>query len=126
MENVRCKLAPYGTQMRKISTSLFTFECDTNYPNSNICETRRYFEFTSAEACLGKFCGAIYGALVLRDPSGENKGNFGRCLGASLNIPSSNICETRPYFEFTPTNRMSGKKLWAEIFGPKVGKVAYF
>ena len=30
------------------------------------------------------------------------------------------------YFEFTATNRMSGKNLWAEIFGPKVGKVCYF
>ena len=47
-------------------------------------------------------------------------------LGLSLNIPNSNICETRLYFEFTATNRMSGKTLWAEIFGPKVGKVGYF
>ena len=37
-----------------------------------------------------------------------------------------NICETRLYFEFTATNRMSGKNLWDEIFGPKVGKVGYF
>ena len=31
------------------------------------------------------------------------------------------VCETRLNFEFTATNRMSGKNLWAEIFGPKVG-----
>ena len=47
-------------------------------------------------------------------------------LNASLNIPNSNICETRLYFELTATNRMSGKTLWAEIFAPKVGKVGYF
>ena len=62
----------------------------------------------------------------LRDPNGENKGNFDWCLGASLNIPNSNICETRLYFAFTAINSMSGKNLWAEIFGPKVGKVGYF
>ena len=69
-------------------------------------------------------CQALGGTL--RDPFEENKDNFGRCLSASLNIPNSNICETRLYFEFTATNRMSGKNLWAEIFGPKVGKVGYF
>ena len=52
--------------------------------------------------------------------------HFYRGLGLSLNIPNSNICETRLYFELTATNRMSGKNLWAEIFGPKVGKVGYF
>ena len=59
-------------------------------------------------------------------PNEENKGNFGWCLCASLNIPNSNLCETRLYFKFNGTNRMSGKNLWAEIFGPKVGKVGYF
>ena len=62
-------------------------------------------------------------AGTLRDQSGENKDFFVRGLYASLNIPNSNICETRLYFGSTATNRMSGKNLWAEIFGPKVGKV---
>ena len=44
----------------------------------------------------------------------------------SLNTLNSNICETRLYFESTATNHMSGKNLWAEIFGPKVVKVSYF
>ena len=46
--------------------------------------------------------------------------------GQRPNIPYSNICETRLYFEFTATSRMSGKNLWAEIFGQKVDKVDYF
>ena len=58
--------------------------------------------------------------------NGENKGNFVSRLWPSLNIPNSKIYETRPYFKFTATNRMSEKNLWAEIFGPKVGKVGYF
>ena len=49
-------------------------------------------------------------AGTLRDPNEEYKGNFYSRLNASLNIPNSNICETRLYFEFTATNRMSGKK----------------
>ena len=65
--------------------------------------------------------GKILGAG--RDQKEENKYIFVR---ASLNIPKSNICETRLYFEFTAINRMSGKNLWAEIFGPKAGKVGYF
>ena len=56
----------------------------------------------------------------------ENKDISGSRLSGSLNIPDSNICETRLYFKLTATNRMSGKNLWAEIFGPKVGKVGYF
>ena len=63
---------------------------------------------------------------AVRDPSEENKGNFVPRLRASLNIPNSNISETRLYFKFTATNCMSGKNLWTEIFGPKVGKVGYF
>ena len=61
-----------------------------------------------------------------RNPNEENKGNIDLRLRASLNIPNLNMCETRPYFEFTVTNRMSGKNLWAETFGPKVRKVCYF
>ena len=56
----------------------------------------------------------------------EFSGTFYSGLSLSLNIPNSNICETRLYFEFTATNRMSGKNLWAEILWPKVGKVGYF
>ena len=54
---------------------------------------------------------------------------FGWCLSASLNIPNSNICETRLYClycEFTATHRMSGKNLLTEIFEPNVEKVCYF
>ena len=60
----------------------------------------------------------------------DSKGEFGHFfdsrLSASLNIFNSNICETRRYFEFTATNRMSEKNMLAEIFGAKVGKVGYF
>ena len=59
-------------------------------------------------------------------PEWEKKYIFEWCLIAALNIFNSNICKTRLYFEFIATNRMSGKNLWAEIFGPKVGKVGYF
>ena len=65
-------------------------------------------------------------AGTLRDLSEEIKDNLGSRLRASLNIPNSNICEIRLYFEFTATNRMSGKNLWAEIFGPKVKKSRLF
>ena len=61
-----------------------------------------------------------------RHPGGENKYIFYSRLSASLNIPNSPICEIRLYFKFNATNRMSGENLWAEIFGPKVGKVCYF
>ena len=30
------------------------------------------------------------------------------------------------YFEFTVTNRMAVKNLWAEIFGPEIAKICYF
>ena len=69
-------------------------------------------------------CQALAGTL--RDLSGEKRYIFVRGLCASFNIPNSNICETRPNFKFNATVRMSGKNLWAEIIGPKVGKVSYF
>ena len=65
-------------------------------------------------------------AAALRDPNEDNKGNFESRLSALLNIPSPNICETRLYFKFNATNRMSWNNLWVDIFGPKVGKVAFF
>ena len=60
-----------------------------------------------------------------RHPTGP-KYIFGSGLNPSLNIPNSNICGTRLYFEFNATNWMSGKNLWAEIYGPKVDKVSIF
>ena len=60
-----------------------------------------------------------------RDPSGEYLDIFDSRLGASLNIPNYNICETRQYLEFTATNRMSVKNMLAEIYlGPKLTKSA--
>ena len=71
----------------------------------------KHFPFSKGflKVAKGKMLGPV-------DPSGENKGDFCRGLAASLNIPNSNICETRLYFEFTATNRMSGKNLRTEKF----------
>ena len=44
----------------------------------------------------------------------------------TLNIPDLGIWETRLYFEFTATNRKSGKGLFVEIFGPKLKQSAFF
>ena len=65
-------------------------------------------------------------AAICRDPNGGKKNIYEWGLAGSLNIPNSNICETTLYFEFTATNRIPGKNLWAGIFGPKVDKVPYF
>ena len=63
-----------------------------------------------------------------RNPNEENKGNIDSRLRASLNIPNSYMCETRPYLEFTATNRMSGnlKICGPRYLGPNFAKSAIF
>ena len=56
--------------------------------------------------------------------------HFYCCLVASYNIPHSNICETRLYFELNAANRVSGKKcvgqgVW-HIYCEKPAKIVEF
>ena len=106
-----------GKSRTKIRFSLISYTLELGVKFQNI------FPLAKVSFAKGK-CQALAGTL--RNPNGENKGNFGWCLGASSNTPNSYICETILYFEFTTTNCVPGKNLWAEIFGPKVGKVGYF
>ena len=49
-----------------------------------------------------------------------------RVMLVSIIKYTQHIWETDQYFKFTAANCMSGKNLWAEIFGPKVDKAGFF
>ena len=64
---------------------------------------------------------------ILRNPNGKNSDIFLFTRVSVINyIHISNICKTRHSFEFTATNRISGKNLWVEIFEPKFRKNRLF